>query len=346
MSLYQLDEQTPFLTYNSIPIQWTNGPDALKVAQSSVVRINERGVQFYRDHWTIRDLSANGWKSFDCFPAPGMLCKHQDGNVFSFLENPVIQINRFQEFLCTGKVTNQIMNSSTNKYDLSSCNVFTSGYDFVYYQNRLYYYYTGMQWWEYMLLSVITIYSIRTFSNIVVDKIGSNDGFIYVIFCIIGIIFICGQNGANGFVSYEDVCAFWFVIFYLVFDISIFFLDFFFHWFHWFPTYNIVITAFTLISIRLYHGIISPYVPFLIWAVVSRCYLKLISYEWSVLSSLNLFMDSLLISFLSTFGCTLDVSTILCIVFVAIITADVIFRKKQSQSELKRKEFNDLQIVK
>lgn len=331
MPFYILDNKLPFTFSNGNKVQWTSGPDAFALAKSSCVRLNERGIQLYPDHWNIRDIT---WQRIPCTVKENALCASPFGNVLSETEtpsiNPILKTFPFTDCSCTQEYTNQIINYTSDRYDISVCNVMNQGGDLVYYQNTLYMQNTGMAWWEYMLLCVLCIYSIRTFSNIITNDphINNNKSFLYIIISITCILVICIHNGTHMYISYEDLISYWYLVCYLLFDLTVFFISHFYTKLPWFPSYNIIISSFVLISIRLYNSINTPYAPFLLWAICTRFFIKLLTSSWTFLIYFSLFMDSLLISLLLVFGCSYSPIVIICIVFIATITADIILHKK------------------
>ena len=70
-AVFEWDPVLPFASISNQLIQWSAGPDALAIAGASAVRLNNRGIKLYPDHWTIRDLSSLGWLSQPCFRAAG-----------------------------------------------------------------------------------------------------------------------------------------------------------------------------------------------------------------------------------------------------------------------------------
>jgi hypothetical protein len=329
MSLVYLDNTTPFASANGGLIQWSSGPDGLGLARSSCVRINDKGLLLYPDHWDIRDLQKTNFKKLPCTVAPGMLCQSQWGAVLSTTRIPQINptIDVFRDMECTSANNQQILNSSANKYDVSMCNVFSGGADLVFYNNTLYIQNTKTSWWEYMLLIALSLYSIRTFSNIIVHEAYTENHFLYIIICIVFILIICLHTGTDIYITIEDYVSFWFVLSYLILDIIVYLINHIYKNLSWFPSFNLVVTCFVLISMRLYNGIISPYIPVLLWVFASRFFLKIQTLAWTVLTYLSLFMDGFLLSVLLVFGSTSTHIVNIAIVYVSILSSHVIQKR-------------------
>ena len=330
MSLIYLDNTVPFASANGARIQWTHGPDAFAVARSSCVRVNDKGILLYPDHWSIRDLHSTFSQKVPCTVMPNMLCQSAFGTVLATQTYPQINpvIPFFHEMACSSDHNYQTINSSLDVYDISMCNVFSGGADLVFYNNYLYIQNTKTSWWEYVLLIALSLYSIRTFSNIIIHETYAENQFVYIILCIAFILIICLHTGTDIYITNEDYLSFWFILSYLLLDIAVYVINHRYKKLSWFPSFNLVVTSFVLISMRLYNGIISPYIPVLLWVFASRFFLKLQTLSWTVLTYLSLFMDSFMLSVLLVFGSTLSHTINLCVVYLSILSAHIIQKRK------------------
>ena len=69
-----LDNAVPYLVSEGRGLVWSAGGDALAVAGSSFVRVNERGLVWQASHWSVRDLRGDGWHVRRCLPGGDSLC--------------------------------------------------------------------------------------------------------------------------------------------------------------------------------------------------------------------------------------------------------------------------------
>lgn len=343
MSLLPLDNNVPFLTSNNVPIQWNKGPDAFAMATSLSLRLNTRGITLYPDHWKMRDLTKLQWLAIPCTisTAHGSLCRTVYGEAFPSTKAPHIdpllstQQFVFKDFDCNQDDTGQMLNYSS-VYDLSACNVFNQKSDWVFYLDTLFVKNTILSEWEYILLCCLCIYSLRTFSHMIAHDKDHDQDLLYmmtVFVCISLSLFICMLAGSALYVTLEDYLAFWFLITVICFDIFLFCLKYSAAFKHaktqytlWNPSYNAILTSFLLVSIRLYHGIRTPYNPFLLWAITTRLFVKCFSYikQVSLCMLLSNFLDTFLVSFLIVIGTPYSYSVCLCIIYIAYVTAKVI----------------------
>ena len=327
MSLQVLDSVFPYVNSNGNSVSWTRGPDAFALATVSAVRLNDHGIRLFPPYWDMRELNAHGWKSTTCVVQPGMLCLSPFGNVMSSSMppqfNPAQSGFPFYACNCSQGNTQQIL-AFGGRNDVSVCNVMQQGGDLVWYNNTAYMQVTGIPTWEYILISVLCIYSIRTFSNMVVQEQHTDKNFVYIIACVASILLVCYLDGTDMYVTVEDFFTFSYVCYLLVFDVFIYVFHIFVRPLSWTPSYNLVVTAFVLVSIRLYNGAMSPFIPFLIWVVAVRILVKLRTMQWHTLVYVSLFFDTTLLALMIAFGCSLSIATVLCIMHVAVVCSDVI----------------------
>lgn len=327
MCWYALDQEYPYVQFEGKIVRWTRGSDAFAVASSSCVRLNERGLRFFPDHWKVLDLGSKGWTRLDCAPSSDMLCHAAGlGSVFSAVNLPSVNPNRWWK-QCSQATTGQVLNFSAG-YDISSCDVLGANSDVVWHDHVLYVNHgIALNWFEYLILCVLCIYAIRTFSTVVLredDKERRETDFLGVFVCVIGILVICALSGDSVYVTLEDQFAFGFVMFYILFDVFVFLCNMFYQKLSWFPLYSVMISAFVLVVMRLYTGICTPYNGFLLWAIGARFSAKLMHGQWSVLLFVSLLLDSFLLSVLAVLGTPYSHPVLFAILFVSVITSDVL----------------------
>lgn len=329
MCWYPLDSSLPFLSSKNQIIQWTRGGDAYLMASSSCVRMNARGVRFYPDHWKVL-TEFQGWEKIACVPKANQLCETSVGSVLSVEAIPQVNPDTGQKFwTCDQANTMQILNFTGKGYDVSACDILSRSGDFVWFQHHWYTNQnTELTWWEYVLLCVLCIYAIRTFSNTVTRKANEivQKDFLSVFICVGGILILCARSGSGVYITLEDLFAFWFVIVYILFDILVFVLGIVYEKMTWFPSYSVMISSFVMVVMRLYTGICTPYNGFVLWAVSTRLWVKIGigKQEWNVWLYLSLLLDSFLLSMLLVLGTTYSYPVLFCILFVARVTAKVV----------------------
>lgn len=330
MSLANVDSNTPFVVSGGNKVVWTRGGDALALARAACVRVNDRGIMLYPDHWGLRDLSLLFSIVLPCLPAPGGLCTTEYGAVFSATAVPRVNLHipgsPFSTLACVSENTQQ-QATLERVYDVSACNVLGQGGDIIYFDRHLYMRVSKISWWEYSALCLLCVYSVRGFSNILMDDKIEHKNFTHIMLCTVLMTIFCLLPGTNIYVSTEDLISFIYVLLVLAFDMVIYTVNYIYHPFSWFPSVNVVLTVFVLVSMRLYQGVISPFIPMLLWAIGTRFIVKLQVLEWSVVTFLSMIADSFLISILYVWGCTLSYSVSIALGYVACICAYLVIAK-------------------
>lgn len=332
--IFDLIDATPWLQTAKGQVAFSSGWDSFVVADSSCVRINQRGIQAKPSHWTPRELSVL-WKSKVCIPGSGAaLCVMQGGGMV-FPERELGRLPFYNasggwaNFKCSRSSDGRAMNPAY-AYDVSSCDILDGG-DVVLCGRVLYYAFTSLPEWSYWLLCICAVFLVRSLSYLVVERVdhklserGSMENWLIIGACVLVLILTLIPDGDSYFVTIEDYLFFDLMCAYTVMYIILFAV---FTWYsHWEdpPIYNLIAGTLQVVSSRLYLSADTPYNPVIIWAVATRALVKIRSGPLNFIMGLSTLFDSMVLSLMCTIGWGFNPLYHVAIFSLALATSDVL----------------------
>ena len=340
--VFNLDDSAPYPTSNRARVRWTEGWDALAVADSSCVRVNARGVYVKPSHWTPRDLPPLGWASASCRPGGerGALCTSPMGCVFPTLRTPVYNASaQWQGLGCTREASGRVLDTTQDRYDISTCDVIDAGGDAAVCARGVWTRRTGVSVWVYWVLCLLAVLIVRALSYLVVRRMhpdpppapeqspGQSSNTMTVIACVAALPLVLIPDGDAVFITHEESFFFWCLCGYVV-AYALLFAE---HSRHEPsassskndpPIYNLIAATLQAIACRLYTGAETPYNPVLIWAVLTRMIVKLRADAFSPLVGTTVLIDSLLLALMCVLGFPNSPIYLIGIACAATTTAD------------------------
>lgn len=307
-TVFQLDNARPFLTVNSIQVQWGSGAAAQWVLSSLLVRVHPRGLFFKPQRWRMRDLSRLGWSAEDCVASAFGLCQTRTSVLFSSTQPPVI--NQYRGGECSSANTGRLI-TNASRYDASACDVLDAAMDFVYASNAMWRARTELPEWIYWTVCVLVVYLVRCLSKYILASMGNTerarraaatgtgaargtkngtakggaepdadlpDPLLCLMACLVCLVLILSQ-GDGCFVTVEDALFYWFTVSYILTYACLFLGTMFLRKLGRFsgkdpPFYNLLAGVLQLVAARLYAGAETPYNPPIIFVVAVRALVK------------------------------------------------------------------------
>lgn len=326
-----LDNSVPYLVSGGRALVWSAGVDALSVAGSSFVRVNERGIVTQPSHWSVRDLRENGWRVRRCLPGGGSLCEMSNvSRVFPTDPNkPRFSASHtLPPLRCTRDRAQRILDHNWG-YDISACDVLDGGGDVVFFGHSVAFMDTEITQVKYWLLCVLAIFIVRSFSYKVKTRLeyltspntlGFSSDQWTIGACALSIILAITPNFTSELVTEEDFICCCFLVFYSFLYIMVWVFNR--HDPHA-PIYNLIAVTLQVTASRLYKGIETPYGGVLLYVLMTRMFMKLIG-GWKLPHAITVACDSILVSLLAVFGTPFDGIYVVIIAIAAFGTADLL----------------------
>lgn len=324
-----LDNSVPFLVSSGRPVVWSAGVDAVSVAGSSFVRVNERGIVTQPSHWSVRDLRENGWHVRQCLPGGGSLCEMSNvSRVFPTAPNkPRFSASHtLRPLRCTRDNAQRVLDHNWG-YDISACDVLDGGGDVVFFQHSVAFKDTEITQVKYWLLCVLAIFIVRSFSYKVktrfehtTNTLGFSSDQWTIAACALSIILAITPNFTSELVTDEDFICCCFLVFYSFLYIMVWVFNR--HDPHA-PIYNLIAATLQITASRLYKSIETPYGGVLLYVLMTRMFMKLRG-GWKLPHAITVASDSMLLSLLSVFATPFTGIYVIIIAIVAFATADVL----------------------
>lgn len=332
--IFDLVDTVPWLQSAKGLVDFSGGWDSFVVADSSCVRVNQRGIQAKPSHWTPRQLGVP-WKSKTCTPGRSpSLCEMQGGGLV-FPGRGLGRLPSYNAsdnwagFQCSRSSDGRVMNPSY-AYDVSSCDVLDGG-DVLLCGRDMSYAYTSLPEWAYWLLCVTAVFLVRSLSYLVVERIdhrmskrGQVEDLLIVGACMAVLALSLIPDGDALFVTVEDSLFFDLMCAYTLMYILLYAL------YTWFkqsedpPIYNLIAGTLQVVSSRLYLSAETPYNPVIIWAVATRALLKMRAAPLNLIMGLSTLFDSFVLSLMCTLGWGFSPLYHVAIFSLALATSDVL----------------------
>lgn len=312
MTIFQLDDNRPFLTHSNLPVQWHTGSAPWWGITSSMVRINRRGLIFKPHSWHTRLdlLSLSEWAHEGCLPSASGLCSTESSVVFPSQQTPVV--NEALDWLCGSTATFRSV-TNVSRYDPSACDVLDAKMDYVLADEVLFWSdSTNMPDWIYWTVCVMVVYLVRCLSKYVLSSLKADcgsDPYPNPVLCVsacaaTGLLVI--SQGDFVYVTEEELLYYRFTLFYisayaLLFTGNRFSVALLGSACNDPPFYNLLAGVMLLVATRLYCGAETPYNPPLIFIIAVRVAVK--SRRGSdLLRSLTLLLDAFMVSLICILG--------------------------------------------
>ena len=330
MVIFQIEDSRPFLTHNSLPVQWHTGSAPWWAATSSMVRINKRGVTFKPHAWHTRGdiLSLPQWTHEQCLPSAVGLCSTRTSIAFPSQQTPVV--NEAMDWLCGSTATYRSV-TNVSRYDPSACDVLDAKADYVLADSTLFYSNsTNLPEWTYWTVCVIVVYLVRCLSKYVLSSLKrtgdkSPNALLCVSACAVTCILVINQ-GDFVYVTEEELLFHRFTLFYIAAYALLFTMNrlatllFQSAWKDP-PFYNLLAGVMLLVASRLYCGAETPYNPPLIFIIAVRMAVK--SRRGSdILRSLTLLLDAFMASLVCILGFSPDSRYLIALFTAACAASD------------------------
>ena len=333
--VFNLDDAAPWVASNGATVRWTEGWDALTVADSACVRVNARGVFAKPSHWTPRALEGLGWARADCLPgAPGALCTSARGALFPTAARPAFNASAAWPGLgCARAADGRVLDPGRPGYDVSACDVLDGGGDAGVCGRAAWTRRTAVAEWVYWALCLLAVLLVRALSYLVVRRIQppgapepcppplAGPDALTVGACVAALPLVLIPDGDAGFVTVEERFFFLFLCGYVAAYTLLFA-----QYAHQGgqgepPIYNLIAATLQAIASRLYAGVETPYNPILIWAVMTRALVKL-RRGFDPVASTTVLVDSLLLALMCVLGFPYPPLYLVAVACAALTTAD------------------------
>lgn len=172
MTVLPIDDVKPFVSVNSLPVQWGTGAAALRIVSSRLTRLHPRGIFFKPRIMRFRgDLDLLGWTKEQCIPSAAGLCETKLSVMFPFPESPVV--SEKLEWLCSSGNTGRVI-VNTSRYDTSACDIIDNRMDFVYANGYIFSASTALPDWVYWTICLMVVYLVRCLSRFVLSSLGES----------------------------------------------------------------------------------------------------------------------------------------------------------------------------
>lgn len=338
-TIYPLDDQVPGLVSLGAPVGWWAGADALLLAGSRCVRVNQRGVATKPGGWSMRDLAQDGWEVRRCVPGgEGSLCVANGSRVFPLGGARFSASHRPGGLRCTRETTARALDHEWG-YDVSACDVLDGGGDVVVYDHLVAVRDTGMSPARYWLLCVLAVFVVRCFSYrarrlsgtacLTKPPVAQPDPDVHlglttdqwtIAACGLSIVAAVTPNLPAELVTEEDLMGCSFLVVYACLYMGI-----------WVshrrspdaPLYNLIGATLHITASRLYKGIETPYTGVLLFVIGTRLIMKLRG-PWGVVRGTIMAADCMLVSVLAVYGISFGGVYVVIIGLLAFVTADVL----------------------
>ena len=324
-TMTSLDNVVPYLTTESRQFEWGVGGDALRVAASSFVRVNQRGVITQPPDRTVRDLGSIGWQVYQCLPGGNSLCEISNTSRVFPMDPDLPRFSarhRPAPLKCTRDFTHRILDTHWG-YDISACDVLDSGGDIVFHQRQVAIKNTEISTWKYWTLCVLTVFIVRSFSTKVKARHDANllqlSPDQYTIgACCLSTLLVITPDFTSELVTSEDLVSCCFLVCYSTFYVLT--------WCSFrhetnASIYNLIASTVLLTTCRLYKTIDTPFTPFILYVVASRTLMKLRN-GFRFFQCVTVCADSMLISLLIVYGCSIKGVYVIIIAILAFATSD------------------------
>ena len=281
-NVYPLVTQFPHLCTDKGVIKWGGSGPAYALASSSMVRVNYRGVQTRSRGARERDLLSLGWSGQPCNVSAFSFCHTATGDVFPaspprIPDDPISLPSSWSSLSCedaSGKVI-----TSDGAYDISACDVLSSGLDVVYTRGMVFWKKTDIPLWVYWSMMILSVFVVRTLAynvKALKDTKGVVEQRSTLVATVTLTCLVVGQ-GTSMYVTEEDVFYYQVTVYYILFYVAYHLLqyDWRFHHHDTPPMYNIIAGALNLVVIRLYGGCESPYNPVVFMIILTRLWIKI-----------------------------------------------------------------------
>lgn len=319
--IFPIDEGTPYVIVNSLPVLWHTGQAAMYLATSSLARLNERGLVVKDSTWHPRSLPS-AWLRHPCRLSPYGLCMSGDSIAFPSGQMPVV--DELQDYVCASASTNRAVTNLT-RYDTSSCDLAVK--DFVFSQDALYVS-DGLRLpdWIYWTVCVLVVYLVRCLSKYILCALTKQDfpnEFICVSACAVVTILIVSQGNAV-FVTEEDLIIYHFTLAYIGCYVLLFVstratknttV----------PFYNLLCGVMQLVALRIFGGTETPYTPPLIFIIATRIFVKSRRGN-DILRSITTLLDAFMLSLMAVYGFMPDPRYLVAVGATAWAASDVLVR--------------------
>ena len=330
--IFQLEDSRPFLTHNSLPVQWHTGSAPWWGVTSSMVRINKRGVAFKPHQWHTRGgMLSLPWTHEACMPSAVGLCSTRTSIVFPSQQTPVV--NEALDWLCGSTATFRSV-TNVSRYDPSACDVLDAKADYVLADSVLFYTdSTNLPDWIYWTVCVLVVYLVRCLSKYVLSSIRKDpksatpDALVCVSACAITCLLVISQ-GDFMYVTEEELLFHRFTLFYiaayaLLFAVNRMAVLLLQSAWNDPPFYNLLAGVMLLVACRLYCGAETPYNPPLVFIIAVRMAVK--SRRGSgILRSLTLLLDAFMAGLVCILGFSPDSRYLIALFTAACAASDVL----------------------
>jgi hypothetical protein len=278
MTIYQIDDARPFITHNSLPVQWHTGSAPLMALMSSLVRINARGITYKPRAWHLRSLP--GWEAMACAPSAFGLCETSNASVI-FPSSQTPQVNEELDWRCGSTATAREV-TTEDRYDVSACDVLDADVDYVWRDGTLLQATTDLPVWIYWVVCLLIVYLVRCLSKYVLASLSKDKTYPEPVLCVaacVACLVLVVSQGDFVYVTEEELMFYHFTIFYIASYACLFLgsralqlmgraqtSDP--------PFYNLLAGVMLLVATRLYCGAETPYNPPLIFIIATRLLVK------------------------------------------------------------------------
>lgn len=321
-----MDDTKPFVSVNSLPVQWGTGAAALRIASSRLTRLHPRGIFFKPSIMRFReDLDLLGWTRERCGPSAGGLCETDVSVMFPFLQPPLV--GERLEWLCSSVNTGRVV-VNTSRYDVSSCDIIDGQRDFVYADGYLFSASTALPDWAYWTVCLMVVYLVRCLSRFVLASLGNAQTGIdqkrgdqkqgvdaarktevnteVCLSVCVGCTLLVLAHGDHMFTTQEDLILHWFTVFYVgAYATLLAGTRIATRIYHSSrkdpPFYNLLAGVLQMVASRLYAGAETPYNAPLIFVISMRAMTKS-RRRVDFLRAVTLLLDSVMLGLMAAFG--------------------------------------------
>lgn len=286
--LSPIEDARPLIASGGRTISWWEGGPALLASSSSMIRLNSRGIYNHGSAVAVRSLQEIGWYSKPCNLSAWALCATEVGSILPasppwMSDAPRLLPPGWSSLQCSDSSAKVL--TGLGAYDISACDIIDEGLDVVYSRGNVYIRNSALDPVVYWILVVLGIVLVRSLSYNIQSMWMREAGFKTqwpAVASVVAVFAIALRDQDSFYVTESDKDFFWLSVIYVALYLA-------FHMACWYtrakasgtmefqwPVYNMIIGALQLAVLRLYLSAYTPYSLFLLGAIGSRWWLKML----------------------------------------------------------------------
>jgi len=283
-----IEDARPLVSSGGHTISWWEGGPALLASSSSMIRLNSRGIYSHGPGVAVRSLQEIGWYSKPCNLSAWALCATEVGSILPcgkpwMPDAPGLLPPGWSSLQCADSSAKVL--TDLGAYDISACDIIDEGLDVVFSHGSVYIRNSALNpvlYWTLVVLGIVLVRSLSyNIQSMWMSEAGSKTQWPAVA-SVLAVFVIALLDQDTMYATESDKDFFWlsviYVGLYLAFHLACWYMrakargSMEFQW----PVYNMIIGALQLGVLRLYLSAYTPYTLFLLGAIGSRWWLKML----------------------------------------------------------------------